>query len=83
MDSPGEINGRTTDWINADGSPAPDGSLFRHLLTARDSGYCNEGFFDGHVELIDPKIFNGTNDSTQLGLGGPWNTHYIDLFTSQ
>jgi prepilin-type N-terminal cleavage/methylation domain-containing protein/prepilin-type processing-associated H-X9-DG protein len=83
MDSPGLIIGKTTDWATADGSPAPDGSLFRPLLSARHSGYCNEGFFDGHVERIDPKIFNGSSDSTGVGPSNAWDTHYIDIFTSQ
>jgi prepilin-type processing-associated H-X9-DG protein len=30
------------------------------LLTRRHLGKANEGFADGHVELIDPDIFKGT-----------------------
>ena len=30
------------------------------LLTRRHMGKANEGFADGHVELMDPDIFKGT-----------------------
>ena len=30
------------------------------LLSGRHGGKANEGFFDGRVEMLDPKIFEGT-----------------------
>lgn len=53
------------------------------LLSGRHSGYCNEGFFDGHVELIDPKLFNGTNDSTGISPVNAAAIHYFGLFDDQ
>ena len=43
--------------LAANGSDSPPIVV---LLTRRHSGMANEGFFDGHVELIDPHIFRGT-----------------------
>lgn len=76
-ESPGGIIGSSTDW-------APSGpATFISLLSARHSGYCNEGFFDGHVELIDPKVFTGTNDSTGIYPSNAASVHYFGLFDDQ
>jgi prepilin-type N-terminal cleavage/methylation domain-containing protein/prepilin-type processing-associated H-X9-DG protein len=83
LESPGNVTGLPTDWINIDTSPAPDGSYFKPTLTARHSGYCNECFFDTHVERIDPKLFTGTSDSTGIYLSSAAAIHYFGLFDDQ
>lgn len=83
MDSPGGIIGRFNDWVNSSTVPGPDGSYFVPLLTARHSGFCNEGFFDGHVELINPKLFTGTDDSTGIYGTNAASIHYFGLFDDQ
>lgn len=77
MDAPPTIAG-TMNMI-ADHPPV----IVVPLLTDRHSGFCNEGFFDGHVELIDPKIFNGTNNTTGISTTNDASLHYFDPYSSQ
>ncbi len=78
MDAPGGIVGQVNYMNFTQGTP-----FVVSLLTARHSGFCNESFFDGHVELLDPKLFNGTNDSTGIGLVNAAYTHYFGIFDYQ
>jgi prepilin-type N-terminal cleavage/methylation domain-containing protein/prepilin-type processing-associated H-X9-DG protein len=77
MDSPGNIIGDINYRTNS--QPVS----FIPLLTTRHSGYCNECFFDTHVELIDPKLFTGTNDSTGVYGSNAASVHYFGLFEDQ
>jgi prepilin-type processing-associated H-X9-DG protein len=43
-------------------------------------GKANEGFADGHVELIDPNIFNG--DSPDMLKVEAWHVH-VDVFSDR
>lgn len=48
--------------IYVDGEPPPvSAPPILCKLTRRHVGKANEGFFDGHVELVDPNIFRGTS----------------------
>ena len=53
------------------------------FLTRRHSGMCNECFFDGHVERLDPSVFN--NPATAHGeyVETPNYEHYFDIFSDQ
>jgi len=62
--------------------PADQGALLL-LLTTRHQGMANEGFADGHVEALDPQIFeNGavTNSWGNMTTSTPAFNHYFDLF---
>ena len=50
------------------------------LLTNRHSGLANEAFGDGHVELIDPNLFNGTNGPRIISILNEAYTQHVDLF---
>jgi prepilin-type processing-associated H-X9-DG protein len=51
----------------------PPGPPIIVFLTRRHLGKANEGFADGHVELIDPEIFNG--DSPDMYKVKGWHLH--------
>jgi prepilin-type processing-associated H-X9-DG protein len=48
-------------------------------LTTRHQGRANEGFADGHVEPIDPAVFDNPGHAS---VGTPAWGHYIDLGTT-
>ena len=52
-------------------------------LTRRHSGMCNECFFDGHVERLDPSLF--ANPATPNGeyVATANYEHYYDIFSDQ
>jgi prepilin-type N-terminal cleavage/methylation domain-containing protein len=58
------------------------GTIFVPALSARHSGYCNECFFDVHVELIDSRIFSGGVAHDGTSFVSPDTGHYFDLFDS-
>jgi prepilin-type N-terminal cleavage/methylation domain-containing protein/prepilin-type processing-associated H-X9-DG protein len=49
-------------------------------LTRRHMGKANEGFADGHVELVDPDIFNGSGNDT-LTVDAWWT--YINVYSDR
>lgn len=57
------------------------GAVLVPLLSNRHSGFANEAFGDGHVEAVDPNLFNGTNDSTGTGIVNNAYRRYVDLFS--
>jgi prepilin-type N-terminal cleavage/methylation domain-containing protein/prepilin-type processing-associated H-X9-DG protein len=46
-------------------------------LTTRHQGQCNEGFADGHVERIDPKLFDNPMGGSSVAT--PAWRYYIDI----
>ncbi|HZL36324.1 MAG TPA: type II secretion system protein [Tepidisphaeraceae bacterium] len=55
---PGDLNGPPNM-----GGPAPDGAFAISMLTKRHSGCANGAFMDAHIELLDPKLFEGSATS--------------------
>lgn len=53
------------------------------FLTRRHSGMCNECFFDGHVERLDPSLF--ANPATPNGeyVATPNEKHYYEIFSDE
>ena len=76
---PTHCGGPTTDFTYILGTPS--GGVLIPVLSSRHSGFANEAFGDGHVELIDPNLFNGTNDSTGMGIVNDAYEEYVDLFS--
>jgi prepilin-type N-terminal cleavage/methylation domain-containing protein/prepilin-type processing-associated H-X9-DG protein len=70
MQMPWGPTGRVVSLLSQPTSGDPPGV---GLLSRRHRGACNEGFFDGHVERIDPNLFRGTK--TQGGVA-IWNEAY-------
>jgi prepilin-type N-terminal cleavage/methylation domain-containing protein/prepilin-type processing-associated H-X9-DG protein len=57
------------------------GDLFVPMLSKRHSGFANEAFGDGHVELIDPNLFSGSNNGVVVTIYGDAYRQYVDLFS--
>jgi prepilin-type processing-associated H-X9-DG protein/prepilin-type N-terminal cleavage/methylation domain-containing protein len=57
----------------------PSGPGVIGILTTRHSGLANVGFFDGHVEAINPTVFNNSIGSI---VTDSYN-HYYDLFADR
>jgi prepilin-type N-terminal cleavage/methylation domain-containing protein/prepilin-type processing-associated H-X9-DG protein len=64
--------------VSANTQSDPGGERIVVLLTRRHLGKANEGFFDGHVELFDPSVFNNTILGNRLS-GEAYDT-YVQLF---
>ena len=69
----------TTDFTGILGTPS--GGVLVPLLSNRHSGFANEAFGDGHVELVDPNLFNGTNNNGGMGIINDAYRRYVDLFS--
>lgn len=54
------------------------------LVARRHSGMGNHCFADGHVELLDAKVFDNPSESARGGfmVTDAWS-HYVDFFTDQ
>ena len=63
---------------------SPEGPPVYVMLTNRHNRLGNQGFADGHVELLDPKVFDNPNESAryEFVLTDAWS-HYVDLFAEQ
>ena len=62
----------------------PSGPPVYVLLTRRHSGLGNQCFADGHVELLDPKVFDNPSESARYSfmLTDAWS-HYVDFWADQ
>jgi prepilin-type processing-associated H-X9-DG protein/prepilin-type N-terminal cleavage/methylation domain-containing protein len=49
------------------------------LLATRHSGMANVAFFDGHVDRIEPGIFNGTVANGGMSVFNPAYGYYMDI----
>lgn len=49
------------------------------LMTTRHSGRANTAFLDGHVELMDPNTFSGTNTQSFVSIYNDAYYHYIQF----
>ncbi|HZL38582.1 MAG TPA: prepilin-type N-terminal cleavage/methylation domain-containing protein [Tepidisphaeraceae bacterium] len=79
MQAPGVAAGNVTGWgydpVSGNSFPVP-------LLTTRHSGMSNAGFVDGHVERLDPNLFNGLRwgyGGTGMSINNANTLHYLDL----
>jgi prepilin-type N-terminal cleavage/methylation domain-containing protein/prepilin-type processing-associated H-X9-DG protein len=80
QDMPGMPNGFPFTGYTASNPGDPPGPPIIVFLTCRHMGKANEGFADGHVELIDPNVFNGTSPD-MLQVEG-WHV-YVDVFADR
>jgi len=67
--------------VSAHTATDPGGARIVVLLTRRHLRKANEGFADGHVELLDPDLFNGTTLTDRL-TGDAYDT-YVQLFVDR
>lgn len=51
------------------------------LMTTRHSGRANAAFLDGHVELMDPNTFSGTNTPSFVSIYNDAYHHYIQFLS--
>ena len=58
--NPYDVGGGPTSTNSKANQNDPNEPLDNLLLATRHNGQCNEAFADGHVERIDPGIFQGT-----------------------
>ena len=76
---PTHCGGPATDFTALTGDA--NGEVLLPLLSNRHSGFANEAFGDGHVELIDPNLFHGRNDGGPVTIYGESYGQYVDLFS--
>ena len=74
-------SGPSADVSDANGPPGPDGVLVH--LTRRHNGMCNVCCFDGHVERLDPRIFENPTVNGRTFIATPTYEHYVDIFSDQ
>ena len=67
--------------VSAHSASDPGGARIVVLLTRRHLRKANEGFADGHVELVDPAVFSGTTLTDRLG--GDAYEIYFNLFSDR
>lgn len=67
-----------------DTNSSPLGPPVHLLLTSRHSGLGNQCFADGHVELLDPKVFDNPKESARYSfvMTDAW-AHYVDFWLNQ
>ena len=79
LEYPPEVAGEVTGLQAQDGAPGP---YIVGLLATRHQRLCNTAMADGHVELIDPRLFDSTPaDQGTIGIYTPAYLQYI-LLTS-
>lgn len=80
MEQPAGIDGAVNDMNNL---LIPGKPRILTLLTTRHWGLADMACFDGHVELIDGAIFNGTNDRTGIGIYNQAYGHYYEVLRDE
>jgi prepilin-type processing-associated H-X9-DG protein len=67
-----------------DTNSSPIGPPVFVLLTRRHSGLGNHCFADGHVELLDPEVFDNPSESARgaFVVTEAWS-HYVDFWADQ